>query len=232
MNILDSVILVLFIVGIMGGIKKGFIKGTVALIGTIIVFVLAFYLKNPIAKLFYTYLPFFDFGGKVVINILLYELLAFLIMTSLLGVILGILLKISGFIEKIFNITIVLGLLSKLAGAIVGLIESYILIFIMLIILNQPYLFSSTIQTSRVAKFILNNSLVLSNVASKTTDTVNSIYGLTQKYKDDNNTFNYEALDVIMKNKIITSDSVSKLKEKDKLNFNGIDNLINKYKED
>lgn len=232
MNILDSVILVLFIVGIMGGIKKGFIKGTVALIGTIIVFVLAFYLKNPIAKLFYTYLPFFDFGGKVVINILLYELLAFLIMTSLLGVILGILLKISGFIEKIFNITIVLGLLSKLAGAIVGLIESYILIFIMLIILNQPYLFSSTIQTSRVAKFILNNSLVLSNVASKTTDTVNSIYDLTQKYKDDNNTFNYEALDVIMKNKIITSDSVLKLKEKDKLNFNGIDNLINKYKED
>ena len=123
MNILDSVILVLFIVGIMGGIKKGFIKGTVALIGTIIVFVLAFYLKNPIAKLFYTYLPFFDFGGKVVINILLYELLAFLIMTSLLGVILGILLKISGFIEKIFNITIVLGLLSKLAGAILPYIS-------------------------------------------------------------------------------------------------------------
>ena len=115
MNLLDSIIIVLFIVGILGGLKSGVIKSTVTLVGTIIVFILAFYLKNPLATILYTYLPFFDIlNGAVVINILLYEFIAFLIAIAILSLALGILIKVSGFIEKVFNATIILGMISKL----------------------------------------------------------------------------------------------------------------------
>ena len=136
MNLLDSIIIVLFIVGILGGLKSGVIKSTVTLVGTIIVFILAFYLKNPLATILYTYLPFFDIlNGAVVINILLYEFLAFLIAVAILSLALGILIKVSGFIEKVFNATIILGMISKLLGAIVGFVEAYVLIFILIYLL-------------------------------------------------------------------------------------------------
>ena len=234
MNLLDSIIIVLFIVGILGGLKSGVIKSTVTLVGTIIVFILAFYLKNPLATILYTYLPFFDIlNGAVVINILLYEFLAFLIAVAILSLALGILIKVSGFIEKVFNATIILGMISKLLGAIVGFVEAYVLIFILIFILSQPFLFMNTIYSSKVATFILNHSLVLTDIVSETTGTIEEIYNLKDDYNEENiDEFNYAALDIMMKHKVVDSNTILKLKESNKLTFSGVDSLIEKYKED
>ena len=234
MNLLDSIIIVLFIIGILGGLKSGVIKSTVTLVGTIIVFILAFYLKNPLATILYIYLPFFNIlNGAVVINILLYELLAFLIAVAILSLALGILIKVSGFIEKVFNATIILGMISKLLGAIVGFVEAYVLIFILIFILSQPFLFMNTIYSSKVATFILNHSLVLTNIVSETTGTIEEIYNLKDDYNEENiDEFNYAALDIMMEHKVVDSNTILKLKESNKLTFSGVDSLIEKYKED
>lgn len=104
MNILDAVIITILIVGVLGGMSRGLIKQAVLLIGLVFCLVLAFSLRTPIATFMYEYLPFFKFGGLFsgvsIINILLYELIAFLIIFSLLYLVLRILLKITGIIEK------------------------------------------------------------------------------------------------------------------------------------
>ena len=137
------------------------------------------------------------------------------------------------FIEKVFNATIILGMISKLLGAIVGFVEAYVLIFILIFILSQPFLFMNTIYSSKVATFILNHSLVLTNIVSETTGTIEEIYNLKDDYNEENiDEFNYAALDIMMEHKVVDSNTILKLKENNKLTFNGVDSLIEKYKEE
>ena len=127
MNILDAVIIIFFIVGILAGFRRGVIKQTVLLVGIVIILVLSFYLRVPISTFLYKHLPFFSFGGLFkgvsVLNILLYELIAFLVVFSILYLILRVLLKLSGLLEKILKATIILGFFSKIAGGILYLIR-------------------------------------------------------------------------------------------------------------
>ena len=60
MNIIDIVIILfILLIGVIGW-HNGVIKTTVAAIGILIVFVLSFYLKNPIAEWMSLNLPFFN----------------------------------------------------------------------------------------------------------------------------------------------------------------------------
>ena len=86
LNILDVCIILVIISGAIIGFKRGVIKQGVMTIGLYIVLILSFLLKNPISAFMYKYLPFFgcDFIIKnaTVLNILVYEVLAFLIAFS------------------------------------------------------------------------------------------------------------------------------------------------------
>ena len=56
-----NVIILLFIlVGGVVGLKRGFLKEGVSAIGTIIVLVLSFILKNPVSAILYNNLPCFN----------------------------------------------------------------------------------------------------------------------------------------------------------------------------
>ena len=83
MNILDYLILIIIILGALYGYKRGFLGSLINFIGTIVVIILAFYLKNPISVFLYEHFPFYNFGGFYkgisVYNILLYEGISFLI---------------------------------------------------------------------------------------------------------------------------------------------------------
>ena len=83
MNVADIVILILLLFGAIGGFKAGVIKKLADFLGMFIIVILAFYLKNDLSVIMYENLPFFSFGGFIkgigAINILLYELIAFLI---------------------------------------------------------------------------------------------------------------------------------------------------------
>lgn len=235
MNIIDSFILVIFVVGFLAGLKNGVLKLSVSLIGTLLIIILAWILKNPIAEFLYENMPFFNFSGSIegvtVLNILLYETAAFLIVCTVLGIILNIILKVTGIVEKVFNATVVLGLISKLLGCILGFIQAYVVLFVLLFFFKQPFINLTGINDSKFSNYILNNTPFLGDKMKKVNNTLEEIYVLKDKYKDtrNKNDFNKEALDVFLKNKIITVDSVKILKEKNKLKFRGLDSLIEKY---
>lgn len=236
MNIIDIVIILMIILGGLIGWKKGFFKQTVSTIGTIIVFILAFYLKNPLAEFISLLLPFFDFGGVfkgiTVLNIILYQLISFIIILAILTVVLNVLIKVTGIVEKILKFTIILGIPSKILGFIVGLIESYVIIFVVLFFITQPAFNFKMLNESKITPKILESTPVLSNIAGQMVNTVNDLYSLGDKYNSeaDSNQFNKEALDIMLKHKIITVDYIEKLIDKNKINIIGIDSVLNKYR--
>ena len=136
---LDIIIIMIILFGAIVGFKRGIIKQSVITVGMIFVLILSFILKNPVSSIMYEHLPFFSFGGLfenlAVLNIIVYEGFAFLLVFSVLSTILIILIKISSVFEKILRATIILAIPSKILGAILGAIEYYLIVFIILFIL-------------------------------------------------------------------------------------------------
>ena len=180
-------------------------------------------------------MPFFKFGGAIegvtVLNIILYQLLAFLLVFSLIMVIFRLILSATGFVEKILKFTIILGIPSKILGAIVGAIEGYIIAFIVVFILNQPMLDVGIMEGSKFKDRILDTP-VLNEVISSVDDTVTDVYHLIEdnRYENDPDGFNREAIDIMLEHKMITVKYVEKLVDHGKIRVPGIDSILNKYR--
>ena len=142
MNIVDALIILIILASGVAGFKRGVLKQTVSTVGFIIVVVLAFYLKNPIAEFLSLHFPFFKFSGSFAnvtsLNIILYQIISFILVVLLLEVVLGILIRITGIIEKILKYTIILGIPSKILGFVVGIVEGFIITFLLLFFFRQP----------------------------------------------------------------------------------------------
>lgn len=237
MNIIDAIIILMLLLGAVSGFKKGVIKTLTSFVGLVIVIMLSFLLKNPISVFLYENLPFFTFGGAIkgieMLNILVYELISFLIVFALLSLVLRVFISISGILEKILKATIILGIPSKILGAIVGFLEAYIYIFIVLFILSQPFFKITLFQDSKGTNFILNNTPVISNIASNSLQTYEKLYDLINKHNGENTLeVNAEILDLFLENKVITVNSAEKLIEKDKLHVSNGQEILNKYRKE
>lgn len=233
-NIVDAVIIIIFIIGILNGFRNGAIKSVVGLIGIIIALVLAFQLKNPIAKILYSNLPFFEFKilkEVAVFNILFYEFISFIIVFVLLLFVLRVVLKVTGILQKLLDLTIILGFGSRVIGAILGFIETYVIVFVLLFFLNQPYFDLHLFDDSKINKAILNETPILTSMVHKKIEVMNELFELKKIYDNTAKAdeYNYQTLDILLKYNIITVDSVKTLKEKNKLNFKNINELIIKY---
>lgn len=237
MNIVDAIIVLLILACGVAGFKRGVLKQTVSTVGFIIVVILAFYLKNPIAEFLSLHLPFFSFGGNLAntasLNIILYQLISFILVILVLETVLGILIRITGVIEKILKFTVILGIPSKILGFVVGVVEGFIITFILLFFLRQPGFNLKIFDGSKLTNPILNSTPVLSQVAGDFVDTVNDLYELGNDYyeqKLDANTLDLKSIDVMLEHKIITYNYVIKLVDAKKIKITGIDNVINKYR--
>ncbi len=237
-NILDVIIIFLILFSGLIGFKKGAIKSAVSFVGIIACIIIAYALKNPVANFLITHLPFFDFGGFFkgvsVLNILIYEAIAFLIVFSILQIILNIIIHFTSILEKILNATIILGIPSKILGLILGLLEGYIYAFVLVFVLS---LFSFSVELTQSSKFnstILEHTPILTNFAHKSFESISEIYTLKDKYQetDSKEQYNYEAMDILLKNKIITVDTTRKLIDQEKLSINNIEVLLEKYEEE
>lgn len=238
MEIVDIIILIIILFGAVIGFKRGFTRSLVSALGFIVIAILAFFLKNPLSVLLYENLPFFKFGGILkgvtVLNIALYELLAFVIVLAILGVVLKILMIATSVFEKLLKMTIILGIPSKIMGAIVGAVESFVIVFIALYIVSLPMFNISFIENSKWKKQILNNTPVLSAFSKKTMGVVDEFSGIKEKYKDNNKNaeeFNKEVLDLFLKYDVVKVSSIDKLVEKGKLQINNIEEILMKYRE-
>lgn len=221
MNAVDLCIIILLLLlllfGFLIGWHNGLIKQSVLTIGLVLVICLAFILKNPVSSLFYRYLPFINFSGAFkgvsVLNIILYEFLAFVITFTLLLLIFKILVKTSSIIEKILKATIILGIPSKILGGIVGLIENFIIVFIVLYFLNLPILNFSLVNESKFAKQILNKTPILSNVCNDTLILYDEIESLKNEYirDTDKTELNNKILKLLLDKDFVSQENVNYL---------------------
>ncbi len=237
MNIVDAIIILLILSFGAMGFKRGVLKQLVTTLGFVIVVVLAFYLKNPIAEFLSLNLPFFKFGGVFAnvtsINIILYQLISFILVVTILEIVLGVLIKITGVIEKILKFTVILGIPSKILGFFVGIIEGFVVVFLVLFVLRQPGFNFKIFDDSKLTKPILNSTPILSQVAGDFVDTFNDLYELGNDYyekKMDENTLNLKSIDIMLEHKIITTDYVEKLINAKKIKVDGISSVIDKYR--
>lgn len=230
---IDIIIVLVLLMGAIVGFKRGVIKSAVTFIGAIVVIILAFYLKNPLSKLMYTYLPFFnfagDFEGLTVLNIVIYEALAFVIVYVILMSILQILISVTGVIEKVLNFTIVLGIPSKLLGALFGFFETYLFVFVALFLLSQIPITNTYMKDSFLAEKIANSSPILSGISENYYQAFEEIISIKDQNIHDKNEYNRQSLDILLKYDIVDVDSAKDLIDSGKLSIENADSILSKY---
>lgn len=234
-NIVDVLIVLIILLCAVTGWKKGGIKQTISTVGFVITLLIAFQLKNPVAEFLSLNLPFFNFSGVfegvTSLNIIIYQLIAFFLVIVILEAILNVIISVSGVLEKIVRMTIILSLPSKIIGLIVGAIEGFLIVFIALLILNQPMFHLSVFEGSKLTNKVLTSTPVLSNYANGIVSTVTDVYDISVEYNEEKNSeeLNRRTVEIMLKHKMIQADYVRKLVDAGKINFEGIDALLNQY---
>ncbi len=236
MNIVDYIILVILILSAVKGFRQGLIPSIVNFVGVFLVFIIAFYLKAPISSLLYQNLPFLSFGGifkgVIGVNILFYEVIAYGLTIILLGIVFGILKKISIGLQKLLNLTILLNLPSKIIGALIGILEGILFSFILLYIGSVINTTTKYVNESKYSSIILNDIPIINSVTNNLTKSTEEIYDTIVNNQNDTNKANLETIDILMKYDILSYDSANKLVQDNKLNIKGVNNVIEKYKGD
>lgn len=233
LSIVDVIIILIILLGGIVGFKEGVIKKLTSIIGLVLVVILSFTLKNYLSVYFYENLPFFDlwgaFKGIQVLNIVFYEMLAFLIIASVLTIVYRVILGVTGIIEKILKATIILSIPSKILGFFVGLIENYIWVYLFLFVLTLPVFNIKDIYESKTAMFIITETPILSKYTGKTLDIYNNLYSIIDNKDNKSNAeVNEEAMDLMLKYEILTPESAHKLVDRNKVNVND-DSFIDQY---
>ena len=224
MQVVDVIILLMLGMGAVVGFKRGFLRQSVQSIGGILTVVLAFIFRGPLAAFLFQMFPAFNFKGIFdgisSLNILVYEVIAFMILLMIFGLIFRIVLAVATFIEKFLNATIILAIPSKILGAAMGLLEAYLMVFIVLFILTLPVFNLSLINQSKYKDKILAGTPVVSSLAKKTINSFDDIYALKDEFakNTDRLQLDEKVLKILIDNKIISADRAAKLYEEGKLN--------------
>lgn len=227
MNVADIVILIALVLGAVAGFKAGVIKKTADFLGTFIIIILAFYLKNHLSVLMYENLPFFSFGGFIkgieAVNVLIYEAMAFFVVFIALLFILKVILVVTGLVEKLLKATVILSIPSKILGIIVGAIEMSVYVFLVLVILTLPIIKIPYVRESKIADFMLNNTPILSNISEEMVDIYGNVYKIiTEKDDKTNEELNEEVLTFLIDKQVLSKESAKKLVDQNKIHINDI----------
>jgi len=234
LGIIDIIIVLFLLMGALVGFKRGVIKSATMFIGAIVVIILSYALKNPVSKILYSFLPFFnfagDFEGLTVLNIIIYEAIAFVLVYVVLMSLLQVLIKVTGGIEKILKFTIILGIPSKLLGALFGIIESYLFVFVALFLLLQIPATNSYIKESKLAFPIVNSSPVLSNITEEYYKAFEEIISLKDQNLNNKDEYNLKSLDILLKYDVVKKDAVKSLLESGKLVIPNAESVLDNYR--
>ena len=229
-TVVDVSIILILLMGAVVGFKRGIFKSAVMFIGAIVVIVLAYSLKNPVANLLYSFMPFFnfagDFEGLTTLNLIIYEAIAFVIVYLLLMVLLRILIKVTGAFEKLLNFTIILGIPSKLLGALFGLVETFLFIFVALFLLNQIPATNSIVTSSSSASHILTASPILSNITKSYYEAFEEVISIKDQNMNDKEEYNRRCLEILIKYDIVDKNSVKELIANGKLNVSNAEEIL------
>ena len=217
MNIIDVVIVLLIILSFINGYKRGVLKEVVMLCGTIVIYIVSFLLKDKLGLILCKILPFFNLDGLVSLNILIYQLIAFFLIASFLFSIFGIVLKVTGVLQKLVNMTIILTIPSKILGGILGLIEGYIVIFALLIILSVPFKNIDIFKNSNLNNKIITSSPILSSTLGNLDDLIIDIYDIKIDKDQDKDKMNDKILDMYIDYNVISREDLDSIIKSGKL---------------
>ena len=199
--VVSLVIVILLIFGFLLGFKRGFTYQLIKMLGVFIVLFLSITLKDELGLFLLNNFDVFNLNSSI--SIIIYQSISFIILFFIFNLILRIILKISASFEKLLKATIILGIPSKILGGILGFIEYYIYVFLVLIIVSLP-IFNLDIK-SGVANFMLNKTPIISKSGIDILDDV------TDEYQKDEEINEQEILDILIKNEIISKKDVYKL---------------------
>ena len=238
MSIIDVLVVLLIAMCGVIGMKKGFVRSLVSFVGIILVFILSYLLKGFIAEWLSLNLPFFNFAGSfrgaTILNVIIYQLMAFIIVFAILMLLYSIVVKVSGLIERILKLTIILSVPTKVGGLIVGILEGIIISLLLIIVLSLPVLNLGLVRNSIIRKYLYDVSPVVGNITSNTNAAIDEIMELKDKFEEDDNKeeFNIECFEALLKHHVIGIDYSEKLvySGKLKINENRAKAIINKYK--
>lgn len=232
-SLIDTVAIFILIMGAIVGFKRGIIQSATMFIGSIIVIVISFYLKNPLSELLYKICPFFNFGGDfeglTVLNLVLYEAIAYILVYVILMAVLHILIKITNVFETILKFTIVLSVPSKILGAIFGILENFIFVYLTLFLLMQLPLTTPFVLNSQFASIIVRETPFLSSGCEKYYEAIKEVVSIKDKDMHDKNEYNKESLDILLKYDIVSVNSVKELIDSKKLEITDVFEVISKY---
>ena len=225
MNLVDIICIVIILLFALWGFKRGVIKSLVQLVGTCAVLVLAWVFKDSLANLLMSFMPFFDFGGifsgVTSMNIVIYELISFVVIYILLYCILSIIINISGLIEKILKLTVILAIPSKILGAILGLIEGVIMAFLVTFIMFHLPQTESMVAESKFAIILLERTPIIGPMAVETTLALEDINEILEAMKNesDRESVNFQVLHTLVYYNVISKEDAQKLIDDDKIHF-------------
>lgn len=235
-SVVDAIIVLLIAMGGIVGYKNGAIKEGTQFIGLLIIVIVSFIFKDKLMILMYENLPFFDFFGFIrgidAINILFYQLIAFLVIFLALYFILKVLIVITGLVEWLLKLTVFLAVPSKILGIFVGMLEFYVYIFIILYVLNMPVFNLNYVADSKFGNSILENTPILSGLVDDTVMVYTDIWNIIKnKNEKTNSEVNTLVLATLLDNKLITVESAKKLVESNKIIIDDT-TILDKYEED
>lgn len=236
---IDLIIIILVVLGALVGLKRGFTKELVSTLGFVFCVILAYMLKNPVALFLYDKLPFFSFGGVLkgvtALNILLYEVIAFMITFALLNIVLIIVRMATGIFEKFLTATIILGIPSKILGAILGALEWLVISFIALYVASLPVFDNNFVFESKIYSAMEKFSSRFNGEISNTFKVFEEFAELKEQYKNSDNTnqFNLDSLDLFLKYNVIDVNNAEKLYNKGKFKtISNIESVLDKYRKE
>ena len=166
---LDLAILFILVLGFFVGLKRGFILQLIHLTGFIISFIIAYMYYQKLAPKLTLWIPYPNFGNDSTIQMIFdnanledayYRAIAFVVIFFAVKIVLQI---IGSMLDFVANLPI-LKQLNIWAGGILGFIEIYLIIFILLYIAALVPIDSlqSLMNDSFMAKGIINNTPILS----------------------------------------------------------------------
>lgn len=233
MNFIDILIIIILLSFAVVGFKRGVFESLIMFVGAILVIVLSYSFKDIIGNFLLLNLPFINFGkfmgGAVTLNVILYQTIAFILTSVVFTLAYKFLVSITGIIEKILRFTIVLGIPSKLLGLVVGFLEGYIIVYVSLFILSQPFVNINVLEGSTYATRIVNETPLLSSYMENSLEVFHEIEEVS-KLKDGNE-IDLKITDLILKHNVTKPSIMQELVDKKKIEVTGIQNVIDKYKE-
>lgn len=227
MNYMSTVVNILLIVflalGTYAGWRKGLIKSLVNLVGLVAVVILSYTFRPYLSNFLIDKMPFFNFmglEGLTAINILVYNVIAFVVIFVLLYCVLNIVISITGFIDTLLKFTVIWIIPSKIGGAIIGFFETWVFLFLLCFVLASFNLSSRFILDSKVANFMMDHTPIVGNYLYGISNAARDIYTDILKYQEENKSadeLNVHILGIETNYGLISSEKVKELFETGKI---------------